>query len=165
MLLRKPGSLRVGAILSIHGQREHPVEAPDGVPQLVLQFDDAPPPPDDPLEASRMRLREREAAEIGLVLRPPTIDDARRIIEFADEHRAVAGAILLQCLAGISRSPAAAQICLAKWMGPGQEGECVAAVLKQRPAAMPNRGLITFADHLLGRTGALVSELARQRPF
>lgn len=164
MLLRKPGSLPVSAILSIRGQREHAVDPPDRVPHLVLQFDDAMPAPDDPLEASRARLRQRDAADVGLILQPPTIDHARRIIEFGEIHRNAPGPILFQCLAGISRSPAAALICLATWTGPGSEIDCVRVLLRQRPSALPHRGLVAFADDALGRDGALVSALAELRP-
>jgi predicted protein tyrosine phosphatase len=160
MLLRDPGSLPINAILSIHGQREFAVDPPHGVSQIVLRFDDAQPPPDDPIEASRWRLRQRDAADIGLNLHPPTIDDARRIIEFGEMHRNVPGAVLFQCLAGISRSPAAALLCLATWMGPGRERESIDAVLRRRPAAVPHRGLVEFGDELLGRSGALVAALA-----
>jgi predicted protein tyrosine phosphatase len=164
MLLRNPGSPAISAILSIRGQREHAVDPPDGVPQLVLQFDDAMPAPDDPLEASRWRLRQRDAAEVGLRLQPPTIDHARRIIEFGERYRNASGAILLQCLAGISRSPAAALICLATCTGPGREIECVRALLQQRPAALPHRGLVALGDDALGRGGALSEALRRACP-
>src|SRR5437016_542850 len=83
MLLRSPKDIKVGAIIAIAGQREHTVDVAGFDRHLVLRFDDAEAPnANDPLHVARISLRQREAAAIGLILRPPTMDDARRIIEF-----------------------------------------------------------------------------------
>src|SRR5262249_489441 len=63
----------VGALIAIHGQREYPVEAPGVAHRLVLRFDDTEVPSrTDFIQAARIRMRQREAAAIGLVLAPPT---------------------------------------------------------------------------------------------
>lgn len=162
MLLRKSDSADIRAIIAIHGQREYPVNL-EGVPHsLVLQFDDTEAPNEsDPIEASRLRLRQREAAEIGITLTPPTMDHAQRIIEFARAIHTIEGTLLCHCQGGISRSPAAALLCLATWTGPGRERDCVRQLLSARPCAAPHPDLVRFGDKLLLRNGALVDELQR----
>lgn len=162
MFLRGSGEDDVVALIAIHGQREYAVECRRPIPRLVLQFDDsAALSAIDPIAAARIRIRQREAAEIGLRLSPPTIEHARAILNFGEMIQPLDGTLLCHCLAGISRSPAAALICLALWMGPGREDECVARIRQGRPAAIPHADLVAFADELLGRRGNLVAALAR----
>ena len=52
--------------------------------------------------------------------------------------------------------PAAALICLATWRGAGYESPCVAEVKRLRQGAVPDVGLVGFADELLCRNGDLV---------
>lgn len=158
MLLRQPEAATIGAIITIRGQREYAVEAPPAAHCLSLEFDDIEAPSlTDPLHASRIRLRQRDAESMGLRPTPPTRDHAQAIIDFAQAIRDVDGALLCQCFAGISRSTAAALICLSVWFGPGSERACVERVRAIRPAAVPHADLIGFADDLLGRDGRLVS--------
>lgn len=165
MLLKKPESADVQAIIAIHGQFEFPVES-DAVSRiLVLRFDDSEAQSaTDPIEAARIRLRQREAAKSGRAPMPPTADDARSIIEFAESIRQMDGTLLCQCRAGISRSPAAALLCLATWTGPGRESECVGHLLSIRPSAVPHLDLVAFGDEELDRHGRLVEELRQRRP-
>lgn len=117
MLFRNPGHPRIDALIAIKGQREYAVDVPDIPHSLILDFDDCEAPSTtDPMHASQIRLRQREAAEIGLRLCPPTMDHARQIIEFAQSIRDVEGTLLCHCLGGVSRSPAAALLCLACWV-------------------------------------------------
>ncbi len=71
--------------------------------------------------------------------------------------------LLCHCQAGISRSPAAALLCLAAWTGPGRERDCVEQVMQIRPAAVPHMGLVNFGDALLGRQGELVKAVLEVR--
>ena len=159
MLLASRNCPTIGALLAIHGQREHAVEA-DVPHKLTLKFDDAPIVPEhDPLEQSRMRIRAAEAADIGLHLQPPTRDHVARIISFAGEIADIDGVCLCHCRAGISRSTAAALLCLAAWSSPGDEAACVDHLRRIRPAAQPHRDLVRIGDALLGRRGALVAAL------
>jgi len=166
MLLRTPHDIDVRAIIAIHGQREYPVET-GGVPHaLVLEFDDAEAPhPGDPEHAARLRIRQRQAAEFGLRLSPPTIEHARQIIEFAESIRAMDGVLLCQCLAGVSRSAAAALLCLSQWTGPGREDDCVKLLLAVRPCASPHPDLVRFGDECLARQGRLVTAMERGLDF
>ena len=160
MFLRQGEADCVQAIIAIRGQREHVIEVPNGVPSLVLQFDDSQAPDEGvPLDAARFRLRQREAAAVGLSLNPPNDGHARSIIEFARQIRSASGTLLCHCSAGISRSPAAALLCLAEWTGPGHERTCVEQLLILRPAAQPHRDLVRFGDTILGREGRLLKAL------
>ena len=165
MFLRKTDRVRISAIIAIHGQREYPVNTEGVAHSLVLQFDDTEAPSEtDPIHASRIRLRRREAAEYGLNLRPPAIEDAESIIEFARGINQMDGALLCHCQGGVSRSPAAALLCLATWMGSGHENYSVEHLLTVRPCAVPHPDLVKFGDKLLGREGRLVDALERARP-
>jgi predicted protein tyrosine phosphatase len=66
--------------------------------------------------------------------------------------------IVIHCLAGVSRSPAAALVALAL-DAPGQEMEAAALLRAAAPFADPNRLIIELADVSLGRNGALVAAL------
>lgn len=155
----------VGAVIAIHGFREFPVDAGAIKHVLSLEFDDCNAPViDDPLAAAQFRIRQRDAAEVGLRLQPPTLNHAVQIIEFATQIANVGGTLLCHCLAGVGRSPAAALICLATWTHPGEELDCMREVLAARPCAIPNESLVAFADSALGRDGRLISALRALRP-
>jgi predicted protein tyrosine phosphatase len=161
MMLRNPGHPRIDALLAIKGQREYAIEAPEIQRRLILEFDDCEAPsPTDPIHASQIRLRQKEAAEIGLRICPPTIEHARQIIEFAESIRQIDGTLLCHCLGGVSRSPAAALLCLAAWTGSGHEQYCVNYVRAIRKCAQPHEGLVSFGDDLLHRNGQLNCALA-----
>jgi predicted protein tyrosine phosphatase len=64
--------------------------------------------------------------------------------------------ILLHCLAGVSRSPAAALIALTL-SAPGREDEAALLLRGAAPFADPNRLMIEIADDVLGRGGRLVA--------
>src|SRR5258708_7811146 len=116
MLLGGVRAKEVGAIISIYGRHENGVDAPAGVPILRLRFDDAEAVDwNDPVAANRARALSKWAQEIGRPMTPPTIEDARAIVEFARSNSQVKGAMLCHCQAGMSRSAAAALICLAAW--------------------------------------------------
>lgn len=160
MFLKQPEAADVLAIISIYGHREYPIEPEFPCERLMLQFDDAEVEcEDDPLRASQLRIRRRDAAEIGLIQNPPTRSHAREIIEFARQIETQGGTLVCQCLGGISRSSAAALLCLASWKGMGAESDCVQEVLRIRPPAQPHRGLVCFGDEILSRSGRLVAAL------
>jgi predicted protein tyrosine phosphatase len=164
MLLRQPAGAQVRAIISIHGSHEYAVEAPGVSQRLTLRFDDVDvPEPGDSIGMYRSWSQRKWAAEVGRPVTPPSQGDAEAIIDFARSVRDMEGTLLCHCHAGISRSPAAALLCLATWMGPGREMDCVAQIMQVRPAAVPHLGLIGFGDALLGRQGELVKALMSAR--
>ena len=165
MFLKQPEAADVSAIISIYGHREYPIEPEFQCKRLTVQFDDAEVECEkDPLRASQLRIRRRDAAEIGLIQSPPTISHAREIIGFAKQIESLGGTLICQCLGGISRSSAAALLCLAVWKGMGAESDCVQEVLRIRPAAQPHRGLVCFGDEILSRSGRLVAAIDVIRP-
>ena len=164
MFLRGAEAARVGAVISIYGCNEFPLDAPSVPHRLALQFDDIDPPDkSDEVAFHRSWVQQKWAAETGRPLRPPTIDDARAIVDFAGRIREVEGIVLCQCGAGMSRSPAAALICLAAWSGAGRERECVAEVMRVRPGATPLIGLVRLGDEVLGLGGRWVSAALEAR--
>jgi predicted protein tyrosine phosphatase len=164
MLMRQPQGSQVGAIISIHGLHEYAVEAPLVARRLTLRFDDVDvPDPNDALGMYRSWAHRKWGVEIGRPMTPPAPEDAAAIIGFARSIRDMDGTLLCHCHAGISRSPAAALLCLATWTGPGRERDCVEQLMQIRPAAVPHVGLVGFGDALLGRQGDLVKALLSAR--
>jgi predicted protein tyrosine phosphatase len=159
MLLTQP-KIHIAALLAICGQVEFPVQAPHIPHQLILRFDDIDVMDEsDPIKASAWRTRRNELAALGRHQNPPTIDDARRIIAFAQTTRQIDGALLCHCLGGVSRSAAAALLIMAAWTGPGSEAQCVRQLCLIRPCASPHRDLVAFGDALLNRSGQLLAAI------
>jgi predicted protein tyrosine phosphatase len=164
MLMRQPLGAQVKAIIAIHGRHEYAVEAPGISRLLELRFDDIDvPDPNDAMGRYRSWVQQKWAAEIGRPVTAPTREDAAAIVEFARSIRDLEGTLLCHCSAGISRSPAAALICLAAWTGSGHETECVEQLMRIRPAAVPHVGLIAFGDESLARQGELVKAVLDAR--
>jgi predicted protein tyrosine phosphatase len=88
----------------------------------------------------------------------PDEDHVRVLIEFMrrwHDGGRPGGPILLHCLAGISRSMAAALIGLAL-RAEGREDEAARRLRQAAPHASPNRRMVVLADQLLGRDGRLI---------
>jgi predicted protein tyrosine phosphatase len=66
--------------------------------------------------------------------------------------------IVIHCLAGVSRSPAAALVALAL-EAPGRELDAARALRRAAPFASPNRLIVQLADTALERRGALLEAL------
>lgn len=66
--------------------------------------------------------------------------------------------ILIHCLAGVSRSPAAALVALAL-EAPGRERAAAGSLRRAAPFACPNRLIVQLADDALERRGALSAAL------
>jgi predicted protein tyrosine phosphatase len=133
---------------------------------LELRFDDVESlDPSDPERRYVVWARQKWSASMGRPLTPPTLHDAQGIIDFAQALIGTGGTLLCTCSGGVSRSTAAALICLATWTGPGHEAHCVEEVLRVRRCAVPLRSLVKYADQLLERNGRLIRAVdhARQR--
>lgn len=164
MLMRQPQGMEVKAIISIHGLHEYAMDAPGISRRLTLRFDDVDVPnAKDTLGMYRSWVHRKWMADIGRPMTPPSERDAEAIIDFARSIRDLEGTLLCHCHAGISRSSAAALLCLAAWTGAGRERDCVEQIMRIRPAAMPHVGLIDFGDALLGRQGQLVKAVLDAR--
>jgi len=94
----------------------------------------------------------------------PRPEDVQRIIDFAPLAAGLGGTCLVHCAAGISRSTATSIIVLTTHAGPGSEEQAAIQVLRLVPDAVPNTLLVTFADRLLERDGALIDAVERTFP-
>lgn len=116
---------------------------------LRLNFHDldCPPPPDHPAILALQRM--------GQSIVMPAEAHVRAILAFGG--RLPSGArVLIHCMAGISRSTAAAWI-LGVQAAPGREREVLAHIRCLRPQAMPNRLMVAIADRMLSADGRMVA--------
>lgn len=97
-------------------------------------------------------------------LTPPTKEDVRQIVEFAQKMNPLE-MVLVHCNAGISRSSAAALTLLASKLDPSPENakRALEVLLQIKEAIHPNWLMVDFADELLGYGGALSG--ARREAF
>ena len=86
----------------------------------------------------------------------PAPGDVERILDFGMKLNAAGDSrhLLVHCVAGVSRSTAAAAILMAQ-ANPGREAEAFMALLDIRPRAWPNSRMVELADAMLGRRGRL----------
>lgn len=112
---------------------------PEGVEWLPLTFHDIATPRD------------------GLTLASTEQVDA--LIDLARRWDGVTP-LLVQCWAGVSRSPAAAYVIACARAAPGSERDIAAALRHAAPFATPNAHVIALADALLDRNGAMIAAIA-----
>lgn len=134
---RQVGRLRPERLISLLPAAEQPLTPPTIAPSdhlrvMIRDFDDP---------------REGEGA--------PTRRHVEALIEFL-RATPPGASILIHCLAGVSRSPAAALIALVL-DAPGCELEAALLLSEAAPFAWPNRLLLELADDLLDRGGALLA--------
>ena len=89
----------------------------------------------------------------GAVL--PEIEHVSTLIEFLQTWDGQAP-LLIHCVAGISRSMAAALTALVL-RAEGREAEGARLLRQEAPHAMPNHRIVALADQLLGRQGRLIA--------
>ncbi len=83
----------------------------------------------------------------------PAFDQVRSGLDFARRH---GRPLLVNCVAGVSRSTALAMAILADRLGPGRESEAAERLFAVRPQAVPNLLILRHADAALDRGGRLV---------
>jgi predicted protein tyrosine phosphatase len=105
----------------------------------------------------RLRLEFHDVSEDGPRETAPAREDVLALIELARAHASVRRTFLVHCEAGISRSPAAAIVLRAAWLGPHRCEEAVRGVIESVPWAFPNARIIALGDELLGCGGRLMS--------
>lgn len=86
--------------------------------------------------------------------------DVSRLLTFAADWPRTAP-LLIQCWAGVSRSPAAAYAVACAVAGEGREDALARNLRETAPFATPNRRLVALADRALGRDGAMVAAIDR----
>jgi len=130
---------------------------PSHLVSLVASHEQPPTPPRI-AGARHLRLAVDDISEPLAHYTLPDEDHVRLLIGFLHDWRddcQRTGPILIHCLAGISRSTAAALVALAL-SAHGRE-DIVARQLRQAaPHASPNRRIVALADRLLGRGGRLI---------
>jgi len=94
-----------------------------------------------------------ESARDGYL--PASRDQVGEVIEFGRRLRG-GDHLLIHCMAGVSRSTACALAILTAHFGPGSERTAAETVRALRRQARPNRLIVTHADAILERQGALV---------
>lgn len=92
----------------------------------------------------------------------PDETHVRRLLDFVQLWPCDAP-LLVHCMAGISRSTAAALIALTIKCGES-EADIARRLRIAAPHAQPNRRLIALADHMLGREGRLISACEAMGP-
>lgn len=128
-----------------------------GVSHLVslVSPDEQPPTPTmiAPERHHRVGIHDISEPLDGHVLPDP--EHIAGLIDFVRSWSPEAAPILIHCVAGISRSMAAALITLAL-KAPGREVEAARHVRQAARHAYPNRRMIAVADELLGCEGRLI---------
>ncbi|MFQ5773598.1 MAG: tyrosine phosphatase family protein [Kiloniellaceae bacterium] len=127
---------------------------PSHLVSLVPPAEQPPTPPGIPgARHLRLEIDDINQPLPGHIL--PQADHIAALIEFVKDWRGEAP-LLLHCVAGVSRSMAAALIAL-NLASPRREAETGAHVRRAAPHAVPNRRMIELADRLLGCQGRLVA--------
>lgn len=106
----------------------------------------------------RLILRFNDIVEPREGLTPPDEALVRRLLAFA-EGWPVEAPLVVHCFAGVSRSTAAAYI-LACARSAGREAELARQLRERSPEATPNALMVSLADDILGRFGAMRTAIA-----
>lgn len=85
--------------------------------------------------------------------------DVKRLLDFAQAWPGEAP-LLIQCWAGVSRSPAAAYVLACMMSDVGSEDRLAWRLREAAPFATPNLRVVELADQALGRQGAMVGAIA-----
>jgi predicted protein tyrosine phosphatase len=111
----------------------------------------------DPAHHLTLRFHDLPVAMNGYTA--PTRASITAILDFSASWTR-ARPLLIHCLAGVSRSTAAAYILSCQAAAPGREAELAVALRRASPFAMPNRMMVDIADGLLQRGGRMVNAVA-----
>lgn len=121
---------------------------------LVSLVEPPAQPPTPPVPAIRhLRVAIHDISEPMDACVVPAEHHVHSLIEFVDGWTGAAP-LLVHCIAGISRSTAAALIALAMKSAESEE-EAALRLRAVAPHAQPNRRMVALADALLGRNGRL----------
>jgi len=124
----------------------------------LLPRAEQPPTPLGMAPANHLRLFVDDVEQPAIGRAAPGPEDVLALIRFVRAApRNVS--VVIHCLAGVSRSPAAALVALAL-DAPGREREAARALRAASPCASPNRLIVELADAALERNGALSAALS-----
>ncbi|MFO7936580.1 MAG: hypothetical protein R6V06_03120 [Kiritimatiellia bacterium] len=103
---------------------------------------------------------ENKATAYAFGVVAPGKEDVKEILGFGREclEDSLKGRVhlVIHCLAGVSRSPAAAYAIMCMLLGPGYEEETFEYLLKIRSCAYPNTLMVKYADQILDRRKAMI---------
>lgn len=86
----------------------------------------------------------------------PGADQVRDILSFGTMVKAE-DSLLVQCLAGVSRSSASAYSIACQFVGAGHERAVLDRLLSKHPGIRPNLRIVQIADAILDRNGAMTT--------
>jgi len=112
-----------------------------------------------PASVARLQLTFHDIAAPRDGLQPVTEADVGQLLAFAGSWPRTAP-LLIQCWAGVSRSPAAAYAVACAIRAPGEEAALADALRQAAPFATPNPLLVALADAALGRRGRMIEAIA-----
>jgi predicted protein tyrosine phosphatase len=136
--------------------------APSHLASLVSARELPPTPGGMPAERHlKLVVHDISAPMPGYILADDSHMD--QLIAFLGDWQPDEGALLLHCMAGISRSTAAALIALVV-KAQGREVEAALHLRQMAPHAHPNRRLIALADQRLRCQGRLIAARAAMGP-
>lgn len=139
------GRIQPSALISLVPMEEQP-RTPSGV---------------DPDRHLRLLIHDiTESDDVGIL---PQSEHIQTLIDFIRGWQPKDGPLLLHCIAGVSRSPAAALITLVT-LAPGHEHEAARVLRCAGPHFMPNRRMIQLADDILGSGGRLFAAYGAMGP-
>jgi predicted protein tyrosine phosphatase len=144
-------------VCNLHEMPNH-VQAlgPTHLVSLVAPGEMPPTPEGIELERHlRVEIHDISAPLDGHIL--PDAEHLSEVIGFLRAWSHVDGALLVHCVAGISRSMAVALIALVVKAGDGRELEAAQALRKAAPHAWPNARMVALADQILRCGGRLVT--------
>lgn len=101
----------------------------------------------------RLRFHDIDESQEGLT--SPAEAAIRELLDFAAAWPGEQP-MVIHCLLGVSRSPAAALAVLSQ-LNPGREVDCVQALVGAAPGVRPNRAVLALADGVLKCEGRLVT--------
>ncbi|HEY5794024.1 MAG TPA: protein-tyrosine-phosphatase [Bosea sp. (in: a-proteobacteria)] len=116
----------------------------------------------DGFVSKRLTLRFHDVLEAAPGFVPPGPEHADEIIRFADSLKNTGDGpchLLIHCHAGLSRSPAAMLLVLAKLEPEADEAALFGRLRGIRPDSWPNSLLVRLGDDALGRGGRLMEAL------
>lgn len=106
----------------------------------------------------RLKLIFHDIPEPRPGLKPASQDDVADLIAFAKRWPRERP-MLIQCWAGVSRSPAAAYVVACALTAAGQETRLARHLRSAAPFATPNPRIVALADDALGRKGGMIDAI------
>ncbi len=148
----------LAGMIYVCGKREMPGHVRELRPShlvSLVESENQPPTPEEIFSERHHRVLVDDVCESCEGCRVPVREDVEALISFLQTWGG-SDPLLIHCMAGVSRSMAAALIALAL-PAEGMEHEAAQAMRMSAPHARPNPLIVALGDDLLGRHGRLVT--------